>query len=174
MAGYTSHDPEPGVIAHVIGVPAEARRAASSPGATTALLAWAHDGDEGRVPALRRYIGRADGRPAGMTGPAPTTSSGPAGGEVEGRALTDAEIEPRSQFIVASAVDTTRKLLANLFTLAPVRPRPLPAPREPSRPWSRSAVEETLRFLAPVQTVAAAVHPAGRAGRRGPWPPGSG
>jgi cytochrome P450 len=72
--------------------------------------------------------------------------------EVEGAPLSDAEIRTQIQFIVASAVDTTRKLLANLLTWVLFDPE-LYGRLRADRALVPVAVEETLRLLAPVQTV---------------------
>jgi cytochrome P450 len=145
VAGYTSQIPS-GVIAHVIGVPAED---------ADRFVAWSNDGlmlgRDAETPFLT-YISHLMAVRRAMADPPDDVIGALLAAEVEGAPLSDAEIRTQIQFIVASAVDTTRKLLANLLSWLLFHPD-LYRRLRVDRALVPVAVEETLRLLAPVQTV---------------------
>lgn len=71
--------------------------------------------------------------------------------EIDGQPLNPVEIRTQVQFVVGSAVETTRKLLANIFSLLVDDPALYQRLRdEPA--LAPAMVEETMRFLSPVQS----------------------
>jgi cytochrome P450 len=153
VADYTSRIPS-GVIAHVIGVP---------PADAEQFVEWSNDNlmlarsGDGRTdggtyhePPIQRYITALMAERRSASDPPRDVVTGLLHAEVEGAPLTDVEIRTQIQFIVASAVDTTRKLLGNLFSFLIGRPD-LYAALRGDRSLASAAVEETMRFLSPVQ-----------------------
>lgn len=158
VAGYTSPIPAE-VIAHVIGVP---------PADAARFIAWAEEdvmqmrpvdlvttGRGGELP-LHTYVARlveerrSEGRRAD-DGPPADVIGGLLLSEVEGAPLSTMEICTQVQFIVGSAVETTRKLLVNMFQMLLERPDVFSRVRG-DRALVAPVVEETLRFYSPVQT----------------------
>jgi cytochrome P450 len=153
VADYTSRIPS-GVIAHVIGVP---------PADAEQFVEWSNDnlmlarsgdgrgdGDARQEPPIQRYITALMAERREASDPPRDVVTGLLRAEVQGAPLTDVEIRTQIQFIVASAVDTTRKLLANLFSFLLTRPD-LFADLRADRSLAGAAIEETMRFLSPVQ-----------------------
>src|SRR5579871_4701547 len=151
---YTSRIPS-GVIAHVIGVPATDAEQ---------FVEWSNenimldrlggdgdgDGDDREQPMIQRYITALMAERRLAAEPPRDVITSLMRAEVQGAQLSDVEIRTQIQFIVASAVDTTRKLLANLFAFLLTRPD-LYADLRADRSLAGAAIEETMRFLSPVQ-----------------------
>jgi cytochrome P450 len=169
VAGYTKRIPSD-VIAHVIGVPLEDG---------SLFTAWAEEGVMQMRPAdvvtagksgehpLHAYVARLvedrrgglrDGGGARRERRADDVVGGLLQADVQAAPLTPTEVCTQVQFIVGSAVETTRKLLANMFLMLLRRPDLYTAIRG-NPDLVPATVEETLRFYSPVQsTVRRCVH----------------
>jgi cytochrome P450 len=153
VAQYTSRIPS-GVIAHVIGVPAaDAEQFVEWSNENIMLERLGDDGSgsaDREQPMIQRYITALMAERRATADPPRDVITGLLRAEVQGAPLSDVEIRTQIQFIVASAVDTTRKLLANLFAFLLFRPDLYTALRN-DPDLVPVAVEEAMRFLSPVQ-----------------------
>ena len=161
VAGYTKRIPSD-VIAHVIGVPPEDAALFTAWGEEGVMQMRPADlvttGRSGELPLhaymaelvedRREAMRRGDGSSQG--GRADDVVGGLLQADVEGAPLSTTEVCTQVQFIVGSAVETTRKLLANMFLML-LRHPDLYAAVHADPDLAPATVEETLRYYSPVQ-----------------------
>ena len=162
VAGYTKRIPSD-VIAHVIGVPPEDAALFTAWGEEDVMQMRPADlvttGRSGELP-LHAYVAKLvedrreemrRGHGSMRGGRADDVVGGLLRTDVEGAPLSTTEVCTQVQFIVGSAVETTRKLLANMFLML-LRHPDLYAAIHGNPDLAPATVEETLRYYSPVQS----------------------